>query len=53
MTIAEMVQRMLEADATPEVVAIAIQAIEEERDEAIAPRPRRKAKRPEVVAQRA
>ena len=54
MTISELGKRMLEAGASPEVVEIAIQAVEEEREEAIAPRPRRKsAKKPEIVAQRA
>lgn len=53
MTISELVRQMLDAGATPEVVEIAIKAIEEEREEAIAPRPRRKARKPEIVAQRA
>lgn len=51
MTISELVKRMLEAGASPDVVEIAIQAVEEEREEAIAPRPRRKAKKPELVSQ--
>lgn len=53
MTIAELVKRMLEAGASPDVVEIAIQALEEEREEAQPARRRRNRKRPEVVAQRA
>ena len=54
MTISELVRKLMDAGATPEVVEIAIQAVEEEREETIAPRPRRKsAKKPEIVAQRA
>lgn len=56
MTISELVKRLLEADASADAVAIAIQAIEEERllqEETQAPRRRRKTKKPEIVAQRA
>ena len=53
MTIAEMVRKMLEAHATSDVVAIAIQAMEEERQEVEAPQRRRRARKPELVAQRA
>lgn len=53
MTISELVKQLLDAGANAECVAIAIKAVEEEREEAIAPRPRRKARKPEIVAQRA
>jgi hypothetical protein len=52
MTIAELVKKLMDAGANAEVVAIAIQAIEEERT----PPPRQRAsraKRPEIVSQRA
>lgn len=52
MTISELVKRLLDAGATAEVVEIAVQALEEEREP---PPPRRhvRTKKPEIVAQRA
>ena len=51
MTIADLVKKLMDAGANAEVVAIAIQAVEEERE----PPPRRhvRTKKPEIVAQRA
>ncbi len=58
MKTAEFVKRLLDAGATSEVVAIAIQAVEEAAEEAAeeaqpARRRRAKARKPEIVAQRA
>lgn len=54
MTISELVKKLLDAGATAEVVEIAIAAVEEEREEAQPARRRRaKARKPEIVAQRA
>ena len=54
MTISELVKKLLDAGATAEVVEIAIQALEEEREEAQPARRRRsRARKPEIVAQRA
>jgi hypothetical protein len=57
MTISELVKRLLDAGANAEVVAIAIAAIEEERAEREEAQPARrrrsKARKPEIVAQRA
>jgi hypothetical protein len=51
MTISELVKKLMDAGATADVVEIAIQAVEEERE----PPPRRhvKSRKPEIVAQRA
>ena len=51
MTISELVKRLMDAGATAEVVEIAIQAVEEER--VPPPRQRNRARKPEIVAQRA
>jgi hypothetical protein len=54
MTISDLVRKLLDAGANAEVVEIAISAIEEEREEAQPARRRRaKARKPEIVAQRA
>ena len=57
MKTAELVKRLLDAGASSDVVAIAIQAVEEAAEEAAEEaqpaRRRRKARKPEIVAQRA
>ena len=56
MTIAEMVRRLLDVGANNEAIQIAIQAIEEERDKDEEAKPRAgrpRARKPEIVAQRA
>ena len=56
MTIAQLVRKLLEAGATPELVEITLAAVEEARQEAQAPARRRRraeTRKPEIVSSRA